>query len=89
MHKTSAAAPAELPLSSYTLLSQTRLVGDGGTLRLLGATLQVGTGYVKEWNSVRAKCWVAHHSRALFWKVKARVLHKLRILQIAIWPVLN
>lgn len=89
VRKVAAAAPEDDPWSSYPLLSKAAVVGEGGSLRLLGTTLQKGHGLVEEWNSLRAKCWAAYHSRVRFWRVKSHVLHKLRMLQIAIFLVLK
>lgn len=51
--------------------------------------MQVGHEYADEWHVVRRKCWAAFHARARIWRMKLHALHKVRMLQTAILPVLN
>lgn len=89
VHRDARHKETEPPLEEFPHLAQTSLVADGTCMRLLGAVVQVGHEYTDEWNTIRKKCWKAFHARTKFWRVKMQACHKIRMLQMAVFPVLN
>lgn len=88
MHRGASPAAEQPPLTAFPLLSKTSIVADSTCSRLLGAVVQSRPDtYADEWHVLRRKCWAVFHARTRFWKIKQHSLHKVTMLQMAIFPV--
>lgn len=76
--------PRQCPdASKYAAVQRGRLS------EILGCVIQIGRDKTESWASLKQKCRGAYHFRCFVGRVRGHIVEKVRMLYLAVFPVLN